>query len=277
MIGDQEWIDLAYPGITILTDTKARGKMAYKERKDFAKVHGGMKCIKYLLFGFNLLFFLIGLALIILGAALQTKFSDISHIIGDSELSLAYVLIGIGAIIFIVAFFGCCGAIKENYCMLNTFAIFILFVFVLEIGTAVAGIILKRAIGKRVAHGLESSMAEYEKKNSVRSAWDFIQTQFSCCGAKNATEWFGNLRKKNVVPDSCCKDRPAPVHCGEIKNGNWSHINTTPCLTSLESSMKEHLLNLIIAGVVVAVCQAIGIMLGCYLAKNIRKQYEIIQ
>lgn len=277
MISDQEWIDLAYPGITILTGTKAREKMAYKERKDFAKVHGGMKCIKYLLFGFNLLFFLIGLALIILGAALQTKFSGISHIIGDSELSLAYVLIGIGAIIFIVAFFGCCGAIKENYCMLNTFAVFILFVFILEIGTAVAGIVLKEAIGGRVAQGLETSMAEYEKKNSVQSAWNFIQTQFSCCGAKNASEWFGYLHKKNVVPSSCCKDRPPRVHCGEIENGDWTHINTTPCLSSLENSMKENILNLIIAGVVVAVCQAIGIMLGCYLAKNIRKQYEIIQ
>jgi len=277
VISDQEWIDLAYPGITILTGTKAREKMAYKERKDFAKVHGGMKCIKYLLFGFNLLFFLIGLALIILGAALQTKFSGISHIIGDSELSLDYVLIGIGAIIFIVAFFGCCGAIKENYCMLNTFAVFILFVFILEIGTAVAGIVLKGAIGGRVAQGLETSMAEYEKKNSVQSAWNFIQTQFSCCGAKNASEWFGYLHKKNVVPSSCCKDRPPRVHCGEIENGDWTHINTTPCLSSLENSMKENILNLIIAGVVVAVCQAIGIMLGCYLAKNIRKQYEIIQ
>ena len=58
--------------------------MAYKERKQFAMVHGGMKCIKYLLFGFNLLFFLIGLGLIITGAAVQTKFSDISRIIGNA-------------------------------------------------------------------------------------------------------------------------------------------------------------------------------------------------
>jgi len=249
--------------------------MAYKERKQFAMVHGGMKCIKYLLFGFNLLFFLIGLGLII--AAVRTKFSGISHIIGDSELSLAYVLIGIGGIIFIVAFFGCCGAIKENYCMLITFAVCILFVFVLEIGTVVAGFVLKSAIGNTVTDGLETSMGEYERETSVHSAWDFIQEQFKCCGASNATEWFKYLQKENRVPQSCCKHRPPTVHCNEIENNNWSNINTTPCLTSLQNTIEENLINLIIAAAVVAVCQMIGIMLGCYLAKNIRKQYEIIQ
>jgi len=269
------------PRIAILTGTKPRVTslfaMAYKERKQFAMVHGGMKCVKYLLFGFNLLFFLIGLALIITGAAVQKKFSDISRLIGDTELSLGYVLIGIGGIIFIVGFFGCCGAIKENYCMLMTFAVCIVFVFLLEIGTAVAAFVLKGAIGRTVTKGLETSMADYETKPAVHSAWDFIQRQFSCCGAKNATEWFDHLQKKNRVPESCCAHTPPTVHCNEIENNDWSNINTTPCMKSLQKSIEENMVNLIIAGVVVAACQAIGIMLGCYLAKNIRKQYEIIQ
>jgi len=248
-------------------------KMAYKERKQFAMVHGGMKCIKYLLFGFNLLFFLIGLGLIITGAAVQTKFSNISRIIGDSELSLAYVLIGIGGIIFIVAFFGCCGAIKENYCMLNTFAACIFLVFVLEIGTVAAGFVLKDAISETVTDGMETSMAKYEEK-PIQSAWDFIQGEFSCCGASNATEWFKHFQGKKV-PQSCCKKQTPD--CGIIKDNNWSGVNTEPCLMSLQNTVEENLLNVIIAGAVVAVCQIIGIMLGCYLAKNIRKQYEIIQ
>lgn len=247
--------------------------MAYKERKQFAMVHGGMKCIKYFLFVFNLIFFLIGLGLIITGAAVQTKFSDISHIIGDSELSLAYVLIGIGGIIFIVAFFGCCGAIKENYCMLNTFAVCIIFVFILEIGAVGAGFVLKGAISKTVTDGMETSIAKYEEK-SIQSAWDFIQEQFSCCGASNATEWFDHFQKKQV-PDSCCKQRT--TDCGQIKDNDWSGINTEPCLTSLQDVVENNLIHLIIAGAVVAVGQTIGIMLGCALAKNIRKQYEIIQ
>jgi hypothetical protein len=31
----------------------------------------------------------------------------------------AFILIGIGAFVFVVGFFGCCGAIKENKCMLG--------------------------------------------------------------------------------------------------------------------------------------------------------------
>jgi len=250
--------------------------MAHTERRDFAMVHGGMKCVKYLLFGFNLLFSLIGLGLIITGAAVQTKFSAISHIIGDSELSLAYVLIGIGLIIFIVAFFGCCGAIKENYCMLITFTLFIALVFILEVGTIVAGIVLKGKISKTVSKGLETSMSKYEKSTTVQSAWNFIQRQFSCCGAKNYTEWFQHF-KKDLVPNSCCKKSQAPENCGQIENNNTTMINTVSCLSSLEKTIQGNLINMIIAGVVVVACQIIGIILGCYLAKNIRKQYEIIQ
>lgn len=35
------------------------------------------------------------------------------------------MLIVIGAVIFIVAFFGCCGAIKENACMTLTVSIIV--------------------------------------------------------------------------------------------------------------------------------------------------------
>jgi CD63 antigen len=35
----------------------------------------------------------------------------------------AIVLIVIGAVIFIIAFFGCCGAIRESHCMIVTVSI----------------------------------------------------------------------------------------------------------------------------------------------------------
>ena len=54
-----------------------------------------------------------GALLIVLGALAYTSF-----FVGP--LHEAIFVIIIGGIIFIVAFFGCCGAIKENRCMLIT-------------------------------------------------------------------------------------------------------------------------------------------------------------
>ena len=54
-----------------------------------------------------------GAILIIVGALAQTSFRV-------GPLHEAIFIIIIGGIIFILAFFGCCGAIKENRCMLIT-------------------------------------------------------------------------------------------------------------------------------------------------------------
>lgn len=45
------------------------------------------------------------------------------YFIGDELWSAPVVLIVIGAIVFIIAFLGCCGAIKESSCMVLTVSI----------------------------------------------------------------------------------------------------------------------------------------------------------
>ncbi|XP_014679689.1 PREDICTED: CD63 antigen-like [Priapulus caudatus] len=80
-------------------------------------VEGGMKCVKYLLFGFNLLFFLSGIALIVIGALVHVKYNQYSAAAQVDFVALAYLFIAVGCIVFVITFFACCGAIKENNCM----------------------------------------------------------------------------------------------------------------------------------------------------------------
>uniref|UniRef100_A0A4W3HBH1 Tetraspanin n=1 Tax=Callorhinchus milii TaxID=7868 RepID=A0A4W3HBH1_CALMI len=83
-------------------------------------VEGGMKCIKYLIFIFNFLFWVSGIALIVVGILVQTQMNG-TFLISDSSASGApIVIIVVGVVINFVAFFGCCGAWKENYCMVTT-------------------------------------------------------------------------------------------------------------------------------------------------------------
>ena len=128
-----------------------------------------IKCIKYSLFLFNLLFavsqqikkyhyisscnlllYLIssnfqlsGLLLIVVGGVIQGAYSQYLDFLGDQFFNTPVFLVVVGCIIFFVAFFGCCGAIKENHCMTTTFAVLMGVIFLMEIGAGIAAYKLK--------------------------------------------------------------------------------------------------------------------------------------
>ena len=63
---------------------------------------------------------------------------------GDSMFEVAcYVLIGIGAFVFIVGFLGCCGAIKESKCMLGLYIFFLVIVFIVELAAGILAAVYK--------------------------------------------------------------------------------------------------------------------------------------
>ncbi|KAJ9598193.1 hypothetical protein L9F63_011131, partial [Diploptera punctata] len=80
-------------------------------------LNAGMRCIKYLLFTFNLLFVITGVLIIGVGTTIKAIYSNFDSILDERFYSPATLLIIIGCIVFIVAFFGCCGAVKESTCM----------------------------------------------------------------------------------------------------------------------------------------------------------------
>lgn len=69
------------------------------------------------------MFQLAGLALIVVGVLYKLDLDNYTKAIPDDyqNIGLAPTLtIVIGSIIFLIAFFGCCGAIRENPCLLTT-------------------------------------------------------------------------------------------------------------------------------------------------------------
>lgn len=51
------------------------------------------------------------------GTTIYAVYEDFSHFLDSSYFSPATLLIVVGALIFIIAFCGCCGALKESTCM----------------------------------------------------------------------------------------------------------------------------------------------------------------
>lgn len=54
------------------------------------------------------------------GTVIQIKYSQYINFLGNSFLSAPILLIVVGVIVAFLGFFGCCGAIRENYCMTMT-------------------------------------------------------------------------------------------------------------------------------------------------------------
>lgn len=61
-----------------------------------------------------------GLALIVVGILVQMALHKTFMIRDVTASGGPIVLIVVGVVIFFIAFFGCCGAWKENYCMVTT-------------------------------------------------------------------------------------------------------------------------------------------------------------
>lgn len=93
------------------------------------------KTIKYLMFAFNFVFVvstpphsapkqppfcaqITGIIIIGVGATVKTVYSEYADFLDTQYFSLPNMLIATGALIFLVSFFGCCGAIKENWILL---------------------------------------------------------------------------------------------------------------------------------------------------------------
>merc|ERR1712117_729315 len=148
--------------------------------------------IKYLLFATNFLVFVMALVVLSFGiyALVDAASPDVSVNLYDTAVVLIII---VATFIMIVAFFGCCGAWKENRCMLGTYFAIILLMFIVMIVGAVFG--YSQSLDE-LKKPLVDSMAKYSKaddasetEKAITKAWDQVQTDYSCCGVDAYTEW----------------------------------------------------------------------------------------
>lgn len=137
-----------------------------------------------------------------------------SFILGDELWSAPAILMAIGAIVFIIAFLGCCGAIKENSCMVLTvsffnmlhfiterniefrtpfayktkanlitfdhfyiqiqFSLLLIVIILFEIGIGAFGYANKEELNTALDKGFNKTLHNYEPN---REAWDMVQSE----------------------------------------------------------------------------------------------------
>ncbi|KAK6472906.1 tetraspanin-4a isoform X1 [Huso huso] len=226
------------------------------ELKRCSMARNCLQCIKYLMFVFNLLFWLGGCGILGVGiwlAVTQGNFATLSA--SFPSLSAANVLIAAGTVVMVIGFLGCIGAIKENKCLLLSFFILLLIVLLLETISMSLFFAYKEEIDRYAQADLKEGLWLYDTEGNIglTNAWSIIQTDFRCCGVSNYTDWF-EVYNTTQVPDSCCLEYSQ--RCGLHSPGTWWKA---PCYERVKIWLQENLLAVWIFGLCIALIQVLGL------------------
>lgn len=248
----------------------------------------GMAIIKYMLFAFNFVFFIVALVLIGVGAAVEIKYRDVTMITSSAVSAAPILLICVGVFILIVAFFGCCGAYKENYCMVTSFMIMMVIIFILEFSAGIAAFALKNRLETWITASFQKSLEAYKPAHA--KVFDAIQTKFHCCGAASSDDWNrsttfklsvqAEIRTANItqaailVPDSCCLK--VTKDCGLKADHSIYNGTANGCVNKIKGFIKSNAGVIGGIGIGIAMVQIIGIIFACCLMRAIKKHYEVV-
>ncbi|KAG4070067.1 hypothetical protein HA402_013727 [Bradysia odoriphaga] len=225
----------------------------------------GVSCVKYLVFVFNLLFALTGLAILCVGAIIQSTYHHYSTFVGASFWSAPILLIVVGAIVFVIAFLGCCGALKENSCMVSAF--YCWSSFCAELGIGIAGYVKHGQLEGILETGFNKTMAEYSKNEE---AWDLVQKEMHCCGIKGPAD-YQPIFQNNSLPNSCCTKFPPNSNVCTQQNALQDG-----CMPKLLHFLESKSLILAGVGIGIALVQLIGVCYACCLYRAFRRNYETV-
>lgn len=234
--------------------------------------------LKYIVLLFNLLFFFLGCAIIGCGIYMQVKMAAYFDLLGDITINSATIFIIIGVIITIISFFGCCGAIMENPCMMYTFATLVTLMLLIEVGLTVVILIYKDDVKNGVIDQMKSGLVNYNEtdKHGVTITWDAMQETYECCGIENYHDW--KERFSDDVPSSCCKAEFRTPTCGKdvLDDPDNKKIFETGCFTKFATRLETNLGITGAVGGILGGIQLIAILITCCMGRRMarRNRYD---
>jgi len=224
---------------------------------------------KTILLIFNLVFALVGLVLIGFGVYVQIDAKDYLNFLGDNYTNTPVFIIILGAIIFVVAFFGCCGASKENKCMMYTYGFLLFVILIAQIGAGIAAFLLKGDLNQAIQKNMADGMKNYGAPgySGVDATWDTVQRGFECCGVNSWEDW-KNISTaglpKQSVPDSCCREEEKD--CG--KKPTASDLWDQGCYDTFSEDFSDNIKYVGVTALCVAAAEFFIISLACCLGKK---------
>ncbi|KAG9264134.1 tetraspanin-4-like [Astyanax mexicanus] len=210
---------------------------------------GCLCCVKYLMFVFNLIFWLGGCGLFGVGVWLsftQSQFSSLP--LSFPSLSAANLLLVAGGVTMVTGFLGCLGALKEQRCLLMTFFVILLLLFLTEVSLILILSIYHKELDEKAKDDLVKGMKDYNKNNDLKDSWDNMQRIFKCCGVSNHTDWHNITGTPGQLPSSCCRPGTKPCH-------RWEE----PCYEKAKNFLLSNITSVLVFGVCLGIVQILAL------------------
>ncbi|KFQ32876.1 Tetraspanin-18, partial [Merops nubicus] len=171
-----------------------------------------LSCMKYLMFLFNFFIF-VRACLLGVGIWVMVDPTGFREIVAANPLLFtgAYVLLAMGAMLFLLGFLGCCGAARENKCLLLLFFMFILLIFLAELSAAILAFIFRENLTREFfTKELKKHYLRNNDTDVFSSTWNSVMITFACCGV-NGPEDFEAVPQlphsplERAPPEACCQ------------------------------------------------------------------------
>ncbi|XP_025060058.1 tetraspanin-5 isoform X3 [Alligator sinensis] len=226
-------------------------------------------CIKYFIFGFNVIFWICA------GLFKVQSNGKLGPISGSSLLFLGIAFLGIGL-----------------WAWNEKFSVFLGIIFFLELTAGVLAFVFKDWIKDQLYFFINNNIRAYRDDIDLQNLIDFTQEYWQCCGAFGADDWNLNIyfnctdsnasRERCGVPFSCCTKDPAEdvinTQCGydarqKPEVDQQIVIYTKGCVPQFEKWLQDNLT--IVAGIFIGI--ALLQIFGICLAQNLVSDIEAVR
>lgn len=225
----------------------------------------GRKCIKYIFWILNFLFFALGAIVVGLSLWLRLDESFVTQAVTTVKIDLKdipienfywilYVIIAFGAVLLILGFLGCCGSAFEVICVIGLYFTFVLVLFILKIVAAVLYFVYKATIRDHFADLWRTELVmKYQQSQTIRQTLDSIQKELQCCGATGCSD-YGVF---SGYPSSCqCLTNPSEIGCA----------------TSIWNALESNFIYIIIVTAVILLVELFAMIFSCVLVSAIKEK-----
>ncbi|XP_073724641.1 tetraspanin-33 [Misgurnus anguillicaudatus] len=267
----------------------SRSNRTAKNDEDYSFVS---PVVKYLLFFFNMIFWVIALVLISVG--IYSRIVKHETAFACLTVDPALLLMIVGVLMFFLTFCGCVGSLRENICLLQTFCICLTVLFLLQLVAGVLGFVFSDKARVKVTEMLNSSMKHYRDDLDLQNLIDYGQTEFNCCGGISYMDWSQNIyfncseenpsHERCSVPYSCClfaeNETVINTMCGHgMQKKDYltasEFINTNGCIDKVVNWIHSNLFLLGGIALGLAIPQLVGILLSQVLISQIQDQIKL--
>lgn len=170
------------------------------------------RLLKYLIFIFNFLFVLTGLACVAFGSYLYSLDARGVTSFADLVLNPSIVLIFLGLVVTGISFLGCMGSLREQVPVLKAFALSVFISYILLVILTFFLFLLfysESSSGISIRTVLTTAVNNYGTNPNWRDVMDWLHSALNCCGATESgykdwgmTETY-NCTAANKLPEAC--------------------------------------------------------------------------